>query len=212
MKIVSIILGILAVLMITVLAFLIVKNNELSQENIVLKQASGRILEKAKNYLLSEGRTFIPGNGTSCAEKTEECLDYWTSKLASGSVNKSPCDFTNSEVGCGRDDLYLISPNGGEHFCIGDDMTISWKAPVDAESITIRLRESGLYGESFDIDTFPASFNEFDKQNGEGTTLWKIPQNVDESLVYKLWVNIVYGGSSINDSSDGVFSIQRCGE
>ena len=205
--------------MIAVSAFFIVKNNELSQENTtlrfeksVLKQESERILEKAKNYLLSEGRTLIPDNGTSCAEKTEECLDYWTNKLASGGANKSPCDFTNNEVGCGRDDLYLISPNGGERFCIGDDKIISWKAPVDAESITIKLRESGLYGNSFNVDTFPASFNESGKQNGEGATLWKIPQIVDDSLVYKLWVNIVYGGSSINDSSDSVFSIQKCGE
>lgn len=219
MKIVSIILGILVVLMIAVSAFFVVKNNKLIQENItlqleksVLKQESERILEKAKNYLLSEGRTLIPNNGTSCVEKTEECLDYWTNKLSSGDVIKSPCDFTNNEVGCGRDDLYIISPNGGESFCIGDDMLISWKAPVDAEAITIKLRESGLYGNSFNVDILPASFNESGKQNGEGNTLWKIPQIVDDSLVYKLWVNIVYSGSSINDSSDSVFSIQKCEE
>jgi hypothetical protein len=199
---------------VTILKF---ENSELKQgvailesEKIILEQKKQQILEKAGDYLISEGRTIIPDSGVSCPDKIEECLDYWINKLTSGSRQDSPCDFANNEVGCGRNDFKILSPNGGESLCTGDEVIISWVAPSDAESVTIKLRESGIFGETYNVGTFPASFNEGGKKNGQGTIIWKVPQHIKDSLVYKLWINTVYKGFSINDNSDDLFTIQTC--
>jgi len=49
-----------------------------------------RVLEKAGNYLLAEGRVLIPETKVNCKQEPEQCFDYWEKKLTA--TEGSKCD------------------------------------------------------------------------------------------------------------------------
>lgn len=123
--------------------------------------------------------------------------------------NTSPCHITEDKRGCARNDFKIITPNGGEQLCTLEETKIEWNAPKDVEAVTLKLREVGIYGKEYKVGTFPASYNEEGLVNGKGSVMWKVPP-IPEGMVYEMWINTVYKGSSVNDVSDGVFSIVNC--
>lgn len=219
MRTLTIVFGVLAVLGIGATVFFVIQNNELrpeivslQEQNTKLEEDAALILGKARNYLLSEGRAVIPEGDISCVEETEQCLDYWTTRLRGGTAQKSSCDFTNNEVGCGRNDFKIVSPNGGEVLCIGKTYKVEWSVPSDLGTISLKARiGAGVSSKDYPIGVgeFPGSYNEEGLKNGKGVYLWKIP-SLPESDVYKIWINAVYKGSSVNDSSDDFLAIRNC--
>ncbi|MCH7604375.1 hypothetical protein IID24_00020 [Patescibacteria group bacterium] len=102
----------------------------------------------------------------------------------------------------------VISPNGGEKLCLGEDFIIRWESEgLQSVRVAIRIPAATT---SY-IGTFPATFNE-SGEFGTGTLPWKVGEylggTIRESFTYKI---LVEGDDrQINDVSDDLFSIIRC--
>jgi hypothetical protein len=115
--------------------------------------------------------------------------------------------------------LRVIAPEGNEKVCFGDNLTIKWQSNgVDTVKLLVNISEGG--GDSFEIATFPASFNESGKKDGTGEFLWQVgklshPKFMIEGYAYEITaVGYFKNGNSFNypitDVSDNVFSILNC--
>lgn len=63
----------------------------------------------------------------------------------------------------------VMSPVGGEKFCLGEEHLIQWKTSPNIDMVTVRLLGGGAY---WDLGQFPTSYNEEGLDNHEGTYPW----------------------------------------
>lgn len=94
--------------------------------------------------------------------------------------------------------LDLLSPKGGENFCKGDNLNISWKGSKEFNTVDIWLVRGPMGNPTnYSLGSFPSSYNEAGAINGEGSFSWKagytkagIELPLDES--YKIILNGCY--------------------
>lgn len=66
--------------------------------------------------------------------------------------------------------IKVLSPKGGEYYCMGKDVPIDWQTSSNIESVNMYLiaRES-----SWLIGTYPSSYNESGLKDYTGEIIWK---------------------------------------
>ncbi|MEK9154631.1 MAG: DUF5667 domain-containing protein [Patescibacteria group bacterium] len=192
------------------------KIEELKQKGEDIKDLSQQIEETTSRHIeaLQQNLEKIPETGKKSLENAIENSQKAIEKIFEKNnqkINSGPCTILGDKRGCARTDFNLIEPNGGEKFCMGDDMNIKWEVPKEYfDVINVTLRGGGDYLKEIKIGSFPSSYNESGEINGKGDMLWKIPLGINESQVYELWINGIYSGSYVNDVSDGLISIRNC--
>ncbi|TSC74872.1 MAG: hypothetical protein G01um101430_689 [Parcubacteria group bacterium Gr01-1014_30] len=139
-------------------------------------------------------------------------LELRISESAKENELPAPCDAVEAKRGCVMNDFNLMSPSGGEQLCLGETYYVKWKVPKDVDIIKLSLRKGGT---TYPLGDFPASYNETGQINGEGTFPWKVGSTaggitMKEGAAYEIWINATYKGASVNDVSNGPFSILSC--
>lgn len=104
----------------------------------------------------------------------------------------------------------IISPNGGENFCLGEETIIEWESR-GVDTVGVRVIKQEINGNRYyyiNLDSVPATYNE-EGISGKGTAIWKV-KDVPAGEGYK--IEIISTGliSKVSDASDGVFSILLC--
>lgn len=145
---------------------------------------------KVKEYLATQGR--------QCEGSFVECLN------AAIASQKQTCPGTVKNGACILSNFRLISPNGGEQLCLGEEYEIKWKNPTDMKFVNVFIREGNTTRK---IGTYPANFNETGEK-GYGSAIWKA--NTKEGYIYEVIVNSDYNARLVSDTSDDVFSIVNC--
>ncbi len=117
--------------------------------------------------------------------------------------------------------LTLLSPNGAEKLCRGEEVMLRWQGPGDITSISFYLHKRGESSDDvFLVGTFPVSFSEEDEHVGIGTVSWKaglISSGVETMTTYaefgdqyEILATSEYKENTLGDVSDGVFTISNC--
>jgi hypothetical protein len=109
--------------------------------------------------------------------------------------------------------LKIISPNGGENFCLGEEVIIEWEhAGLDA--VTLYVQQGGTSNFMYPLATVSANQNETG-ETGSGLFIWRVGEDkrfgeLKESTAYKIYISAQQDRSLYSDTSDGVFSVQLC--
>lgn len=109
----------------------------------------------------------------------------------------------------------VTAPNGGEKLCFGKEVAIKWESS-GMDTVTLSVGVPG--GTSYQIGTYPASFNEQGIKNGTGEIIWRVGKllggNLQEGFAYKITANGFVTengiGSYLPDISDDLISIHYC--
>jgi len=113
-------------------------------------------------------------------------------------------------LGCQASKLTLVSPNGGEIFCMDQKNLIQWTGPSDMESVQIWIKKQSL---SRNIGEFKA-VNEVNENVGLGKLEWfgkdVIGGTIEPADFYKIEVRTLYKGEQITDESDAIFTLKNC--
>jgi len=113
-------------------------------------------------------------------------------------------------LGCQASKLTLVSPNGGEIFCMDQKNLIQWNGPSDMESVQIWIKKQTL---SRNIGEFKA-VNEVNENVGLGKLEWfgkdVIGGTIEPADFYKIEVRTLYKGEQITDESDAIFTLKNC--
>ncbi|MFH1671613.1 MAG: hypothetical protein ABH889_02475, partial [Candidatus Portnoybacteria bacterium] len=114
-----------------------------------------------------------------------------------------------------KETLYvrLVSPNGGEYLCLGEDFIIRWESD-NLRTVDLWIKQAGGQSARYPLGSFPADFNESGK-SGTGLTVWKVGDTtggikLKEGNTYEILINGYSDKPAVNDVSDGVFSILLC--
>lgn len=104
----------------------------------------------------------------------------------------------------------IISPNGGENLCLGDNFNIKWESKGLE---TVELYISKPQAASYPLGAYPADFNEINEP-GWGMFVWKVGTtsggiNLREGNAWTITISNP-DNPEINDRTDGVFSILQC--
>lgn len=171
-------------------------------------------------------------------EKTQELLINPFAPSGRGIFRQNPPRYVketiNGFVTAIDGDRYLRAtyPRGGEIFCLGSPVGISWESR-GLKTVTISVRETGqglgpsLMGNSYYLGVYPASYNERGENDGSGDVPWKAGDitndpssdpssfSIMEGKVYDIIISSVIDESTkdarvIDDATDGVFSLIRC--
>lgn len=107
--------------------------------------------------------------------------------------------------------LRVISPNGGENVCIGQDLKIQWEhTGMKTVSVWVKELTAGSNnGVQRLVGNFPADFNETGAM-GSGLALWKV--NTSAGYVYEVRITGKAMNESLemSDTSDNVFQVVNC--
>jgi hypothetical protein len=104
--------------------------------------------------------------------------------------------------------LILLSPDGGESFCLGDNVVISWQGSMDIDMIGLYAKSGGGFST---ITNLPLSFNERGLDDGSGTYVWDAGKTaggiLSEGFVYQIHIApLDKDGLEIWDFEEGVSS------
>ena len=123
--------------------------------------------------------------------------------------------------------LQLVSPNGGESLCRGENFIIKWESG-GLKTVSVFLKDAkDTYPPKTDnpfaprptkLGTFPSSFNERGTQDGDGEFSWKVgyypsgpfETQVEIGATYEILITGSDEDRSLEDVSDKVFSINFC--
>lgn len=123
--------------------------------------------------------------------------------------------------------LRLLAPNGKENLCRGRDFVIKWESN-GLKTVSLFLKKAtDIYPPVTDnpfaprpasLGSFPASFNERGEDNGSGEFSWRagvlqagpFETTVEVGSTYEILISSSDDGRLIEDTSDGVFSINFC--
>jgi len=111
--------------------------------------------------------------------------------------------------------IRVLSPNGGESFCLGDEAVIHWESSENIQTVSIKIYQQVKGTQSIDI--VPAHQNETGEL-GNGVYVWKVGETEKGVLspdnIYKIQISSydVAGGEPpfVYDLSDGLFIIEQC--
>lgn len=110
--------------------------------------------------------------------------------------------------------LRLISPNGGENPCLGENFVIQWEGG-GLRTVSIYVKIAGELTPIYHVETLPADFSETGIA-GTGNFVWKVGEikggvKLKEGYAYEIMIRgTSIEDSSITDISDKVFSILNC--
>jgi len=110
-----------------------------------------------------------------------------------------------------KDWIEVSAPNGGQHFVVGDVMTIHWDASEGVEGVTIQISPDG--GVVWEYITATAGVSRTDPQ--WGAFEWKVTESLGDLDLISTNVRIkvaAYFDGSINDVSDASCAIWRTPE
>lgn len=114
----------------------------------------------------------------------------------------------------------VISPNGGESLCLGDNTTVRWESK-GVSAVRVRLVEY-RGGTSFYYYLTHSTLASSDESGepGKGVLSWDVGEyllgdkrwmgEIGESHSYKMELTSVDGGTVVSDLSDDVFSLLKC--
>lgn len=89
----------------------------------------------------------------------------------------------------------VISPNGGEEFCAGSDITIRWAAPADGGPVTVMVSyDNGVNWHQLAGSVTGSSYT------------WSLP---DSLVGNKFLVRVQIAGGQVVDVSNGTFTVNR---
>jgi hypothetical protein len=118
--------------------------------------------------------------------------------------------------------IKIIQPNGGEDLCFDENYIIKWESKgVGAVKIGFENINGDLHT-FYHIGTFPATSNE-EGIVGKGDITWKVGEfsvgglTINElkkaegiGFYYKFWITSADDGVSVDDYSDGSFTLSIC--
>ena len=119
-------------------------------------------------------------------------------------------------------ELRLITPNGDEQLCLGDNFIIKWETPPDVQAVTLIVRKAGAAPiNSFTIGVYPTLLDK-EKELGTGNFTWEVgkvesrygsiekPEPLLPGLAYEMFVKATSYNQLLTDGSDKIFSISDC--
>ncbi len=113
--------------------------------------------------------------------------------------------------GCIQPKLVVLSPNGGETFCIGKENIIKWQSPSDMDSVNVGI--SSPEGASYNIGEFKAA-QSIEGGVATGSIKWYgkgiSGMSISPGEVYRIYVHGTYKGEQLEDRSDNVFTLKYC--
>ena len=144
-------------------------------------------------------------------------------EIAGNSSNGKLQDESNeffSIVDCPETDRYIevLSPNGGESFCLRDEVVIKWKSN-DVDAVVVRLIKYSGNNESYYILNESSPADSYDSgEKGVGAFNWEVGMSRDnkifgyiqEGYSFKIEILSSDGEEFTSDVSDKVFSILNC--
>jgi hypothetical protein len=119
----------------------------------------------------------------------------------------------DEEEGCVISKLIVITPRGGEDYCIGDNIPVKWSGPADMETVTIWLYTAN--GNRNNLGEHKAVKNIVEGV-GYGEINWRgmnvIGQPMQPKDIYKIDVITRYENETLTGTSKGIFSLRDCKE
>jgi len=113
--------------------------------------------------------------------------------------------------GCIQPKLVVLSPNGGETFCIGKENIIKWQSPSDMDSVGVGI--SSPEGASYNIGEFKAA-QSVEGGVATGSIKWYgkgiSGMSISPGEVYRIYVHGTYRGEQLEDRSDNIFTLKYC--
>ena len=123
--------------------------------------------------------------------------------------------------------LQLLSPNGGESLCRGQNFIIKWHSG-GLKTVSVFLKnakdpyppktDNPFAPRPIKLGTFPSSFNERGTEDGDGEFSWRVgyfesgpfENQAEVGTTYEILITGSDGDRSLEAVSDKVFSINFC--
>jgi hypothetical protein len=122
-------------------------------------------------------------------------------------------DQTNSKEGLNEKNnsiLKVVSPKGGDVFCLDQPNEISWNAPPELQTVVASLDTSVTFNR---LGEFPA-IQQTKNGVGIGKTMWNMKNEagfeVPESEVYRISLSGNLNGQQLSTTSDQIFAVKKC--
>jgi len=109
--------------------------------------------------------------------------------------------------------LTLISPNGGEQLCLGDEFLIQWESN-NIQAVQLFITGGGAIGGTYPLGDALAESNETGEK-GSGVFVWtagdtQVGIKLPEGFSYSLTIRSSTSEYFVSDASSEVFSLVNC--